>query len=289
MQRNSLHNRAVPEPATSLVSYATPDAPAPEMVNGKEVYRRDPYTISEDGHHVGMDGFVVPKSFAEFYERYPQHVQQWVRRRTKGFSVEEFIREEYVSELIVHLLTVPEDSIFRVPGTNGHAEGCTDRIQTFRPDRSYGCSAPRFFHWLNHILSNQFIVMAKKRRNDPMYCTVDTTNFTSEEEGTEFNEDAIYGTCNPNLRGSVYEGGAKAAPDTVLVAQFRAFLCVNHAELVTVHDALDFYPSLKAAKDALCLEDHLFARARSRLKVHYESFVAGEALPRFRRAYQVAV
>jgi hypothetical protein len=39
----------------------------------------DPFTIV-DGRYVGHDGFVVPKNFDEFHERFPQYVRHWVNR-----------------------------------------------------------------------------------------------------------------------------------------------------------------------------------------------------------------
>jgi hypothetical protein len=37
----------------------------------------DAFTVV-DGHYVGHDGFVVPKNFDEFHERFPQYVRNWV-------------------------------------------------------------------------------------------------------------------------------------------------------------------------------------------------------------------
>jgi hypothetical protein len=51
-----------PEPALQRAQPATPNKP---------VWKRDLYTISQDGHFIGHDAFVVPRSFEEFYERYP--------------------------------------------------------------------------------------------------------------------------------------------------------------------------------------------------------------------------
>ena len=46
-----------------------------------ESRKSDPFTVV-DGRYIGHDGFVVPKDFAEFYERYPRYVRNWVARRT---------------------------------------------------------------------------------------------------------------------------------------------------------------------------------------------------------------
>ena len=49
--------------------------PSPEIK-----HMREKYTISEDGHIIGHDGFAVPKDFAEFYERFPRHARGFVYR-----------------------------------------------------------------------------------------------------------------------------------------------------------------------------------------------------------------
>jgi hypothetical protein len=35
--------------------------------------KSDPFTVV-DGHYLGHDGFVVPKNFDEFHERFPDYV-----------------------------------------------------------------------------------------------------------------------------------------------------------------------------------------------------------------------
>ena len=45
----------------------------------KRTYKPDPFTV-KDGRSVGSDGFVVPKDFAEFHERFPDYVHRWVSK-----------------------------------------------------------------------------------------------------------------------------------------------------------------------------------------------------------------
>jgi hypothetical protein len=35
-----------------------------------------------DGRYVGYDGFVVPKDFDEFHQRFPHHIRNWVKRHS---------------------------------------------------------------------------------------------------------------------------------------------------------------------------------------------------------------
>jgi hypothetical protein len=119
--------------------------PAQEESGGK----RDLYTVSKDGHFVGDDGFVVPRSFEEFFERHPRYVRGRVRLRWPNVSSAE--REDRENELLIFLMTLPEKSKFRAPGYNGLPQGCRDRIQTFSPDHAYGASKPRFFNYVKSI------------------------------------------------------------------------------------------------------------------------------------------
>ncbi len=45
----------------------------------KKTCKSDPFTI-RDGRYVGSDGFVVPRDFEEFYQRFPDYVRKWPSR-----------------------------------------------------------------------------------------------------------------------------------------------------------------------------------------------------------------
>jgi hypothetical protein len=45
----------------------------------KKTYKSDPFTI-RDGRYVGSDGFVIPRDFEEFYQRFPDYVRKWVSK-----------------------------------------------------------------------------------------------------------------------------------------------------------------------------------------------------------------
>jgi hypothetical protein len=98
----------------------------------KPEWTHDLYTISEDGHFIGQDGFVVPRSFEEFFERHPRYVRGRVRLCWPNGTDSE--REDHESELLIFLMSLPDKSKFRALGYNGFPDGCKDRIQTFDPD-----------------------------------------------------------------------------------------------------------------------------------------------------------
>jgi hypothetical protein len=75
---------------------------------------------------VGHDEFIVPNSFGEFYQRFPNYVADWVRRRVRD-CVSATETEDWTQELLLHLAVLPR-SIHRRNGNE-------DVIQTFAPER----------------------------------------------------------------------------------------------------------------------------------------------------------
>jgi hypothetical protein len=123
----------------------------------------DSHTISADGHFIGHDGFVVPRNFAEFYERYPRYVRGFVRRGILLGSERQC--EDRESELLLHLMSLPPKSKYR-------RRGCTDRIQVFNPRRTGGADRARFFAWLKVVLTNRsrnLYELNQIRRTVPLY------------------------------------------------------------------------------------------------------------------------
>src|SRR6185503_7686029 len=88
-------------------------------------YWDDPFTI-QNGHYVGHDGFIVPNSFTEFYERFPRYVANWVAAKTRG-SLTRSEAEDWTPELLLFLASLPLKSVHRTSGKQ-------DVIQTFAPE-----------------------------------------------------------------------------------------------------------------------------------------------------------
>lgn len=119
----------------------------------------DAFTI-RDGHFVGHDGFIVPSSFSEFYERFPTYVADWVRRRVRGCaSANE--ADDLTQELLLHLAALPSCSIHR-------KEGKQDVIQTFAPQRMHGANEARFRSFINRCLTYKFNTIYRKSLQRPL-------------------------------------------------------------------------------------------------------------------------
>ena len=121
------------------------------------ILRVDAFTV-RDGHVVGHDGFIVPNNFSEFYQRFPNYVADWVKRRVRDCaSATE--AEDWTQELLLHLAVLPSVSMHR-------RNGKEDVIQTFVPERMHGANEARFRSFINQCLSNKFntlYVMWRKR------------------------------------------------------------------------------------------------------------------------------
>jgi hypothetical protein len=116
------------------------------------------FSVAGDGHYVGDDGFVVPRNFDEFYERYPKYVLNWVRRRINHFQVDDVV-EDWAQDLLVYLKFSPVRSF-----TRGETDkACRDVIAAFDPDEQGGASELSFRKYLNAVLADLFIAVAAKR------------------------------------------------------------------------------------------------------------------------------
>lgn len=122
-------------------------------------YRNDPFTL-QNGHYIGHDGFIVPNSFTEFYQRFPTYVADWVGRRVRDCaSATE--AEDWTQELLLHLAVLPSTSKFR-------RDGKQDVIQTFVPTKMHGANEARFRSFINQCLSNKFNTLYVKWRKRPL-------------------------------------------------------------------------------------------------------------------------
>lgn len=127
----------------------------------KRTYKPDPFTI-KDGRSVGSDGFVTPKDFAEFHERFPDYVHRWVSKHAGTSASQEDI-EDWTQDLLIHLSRLPITSKYREAGKE-------DIVATFDPLRHHGANEARFRNYINLCLANKFRTMHSKRMKDALCC-----------------------------------------------------------------------------------------------------------------------
>ncbi|WP_353067749.1 hypothetical protein RBB77_23345 (plasmid) [Tunturibacter psychrotolerans] len=241
--------------------------------------------VQPDSETVDRNNFVIPQNFAEFYERYPHHVRNFVRRHLFNCSLEE--KQDRESELLVFLLTLPEISKYRNSGVNGNPNGCTDRIMTFDPVRSYGSSAARFFSYVNLILLNKFISLEKKTLRNPASRKNNYRILGNDEgslESASITEDNLVRlSCRTRY---LTELECDKVADRVHLSCFLNFIQKHNPELITVLKAMFRSPTFREAQQELKMDERLFHRGRHRLNNLYRCFTTGEVVPRQRRVYR---
>ena len=137
--------------------------------------KADPFTIA-DGQYVGHDGFVVPRNFDEFHERFPQYVRNWVNRHVDRSAPKEDV-EDWTQDLLIHLRYLPATSKHREAGKE-------DVVQTFDPCKHHGANSARFFNYINLCLGNKFRTIYSKRMKNPL-CRPGNLSLTTHLEETD--------------------------------------------------------------------------------------------------------
>ena len=253
-------------------------AAAPAKSGGQH----DLYTISEDGHFIGDDGFVVPRSFKEFFERHPWYVRGRVRQRWPNVTSAE--REDRENELLLFLMTLPEKSKFRAPGYNGLLLGCRDRIQTFSPDQAYGASKPRFFNYAKMILTNSCSSLSAKASSDPVQRYSTLSLYSLDPNGLVIDEAYINALSGGGgAFGMIYD---QVIENRILVDEFLRFVKTCNPELLAIIRAIQMTDTFVEAQHVLGFPSRLFTRARNRLVALYANFEKGTIPPRQRKVYR---
>jgi hypothetical protein len=126
----------------------------------KKTCKSDPFTI-KDGRYVGGDGFVVPRDFEEFFERFPDYVRRWVSKHADRSAPKEDL-EDHSQDLLIHLLNLPQTSKYREAGKK-------DIVQTFDPVKHYGANEARFRNYINLCLANKLKTFYSKSSKDALF------------------------------------------------------------------------------------------------------------------------
>jgi len=186
----------------------------------KRKNRRDPFEYI-DGHYVGNDGFIVPKDFAEFYERFPDHIRRWVKRHADRSSSNEDI-DDWTQDLCAHMSSLPATSDYRRAGKQ-------DVIQTFDPFRHFGANLPRFLNYINRCLANRFLTIRSEHmrnplsRAEPLLCP---------QIGEEASSDELCELLVEQLK-AVHLNARKRVEDKLFVTEFVDFVRIENPRLVS--------------------------------------------------------
>lgn len=205
-------------------------APAEAVLAVREGYKGDTFYIASDGHFIGEDGFVVPKDFDEFLNRYPKYIEGWVRRRLHGQGVEEDI-EDWVQDLIIHMKYLPPKSKHRTLGKS-------DVIETFDPFAQYGASERRWRNYVNYCLANKYNTIHGKKAKNPV-CRAGNMSLVAEtnpEMHGEVTDEYIY--SNSTYLADATDREEKKQKNKLLAHRFIEYVQTNEPDLFPVLEAV---------------------------------------------------
>jgi hypothetical protein len=239
--------------------------------------RSDPFTVV-DGHYVGHDGFVVPKNFDEFHERFPEYVRHWLRKHA-GKSTPEVDVDDWTQELLIHLQHLPTASKHR-------AMGKEDVVQTFDPHKHYGANSARFFGYVNLCLANKFRSIYSRRMKNPL-CRPGNLSLTTDCEDTDRNQvdDEFCHGHSEHLRSGC-QRQEKQRDARYVLSEFAEFVKRQDSSLLPAMKAIAAGATSGAAAKLLGTTEADFVRMRLRLRELGRRFHAGERVPKRRRPYR---
>jgi hypothetical protein len=242
----------------------------------KRTYKLDPFTI-KDGRSVGSDGFVVPKGFAEFHERFPDYVHRWVSKHA-GRSVSEEDNEDWTHELLIHLSSLPIRSKYREAGKK-------DIVATFDPLRHYGANEARFRNYINLCLMNKFRTMHSKRMRDAL-CRPGNLSLGGEDTDQDLcTVDDVCQKHSAHLRAA-QKACQKQSHDRAFLQEFLNFVRREDPKALPTIGALMTTGTRGDAACWLGIAELEFDRMHTRVRHLARCFLSGEPVPKQRRTYK---
>ena len=237
----------------------------------------DPFTVV-DGRYVGHDGFVVPKNFDEFHERFPHYVRNWVRRHSDTRTQPQDL-EDWTQDLLIHLRYLPAISKHREAGKE-------DIVQTFDPHKHHGANQARFQNYINLCLGNKFRTMRSARIKNPI-CRPGNLSLNTHFEETDRDQvgDEYCHSHSEYLRRHC-ERQQRQAEDGYLIGKFVDYVRREDSGMVPAVRAIlaagnpdDAAQQLETRKADVC-------RTRDRLRLLGRCFLNEKPVPRQRRPYK---
>lgn len=240
----------------------------------------DPFTIA-DGRYVGHDGFVVPKDFDEFHERFPQYVRNWVKRHADRSALKEDV-EDWTQDLLIHLRYLPATSKHREAGKE-------DVVQTFDPCKHHGASSARFFNYVNLCLGNKLRTIHSKRMKNPL-CRPGNLPLTTHWEETDRDQvgDEFCHAHSAHLRKRC-QREEKQHVDRQLIEEFVDFVRREDSGMLPPMEAIFTTGNPDVGSQRLETTKAYVCCTRARLRQLGRCFQNGEPVPRKRRPYKKRV
>jgi hypothetical protein len=239
--------------------------------------KSDPFTVS-DGHYVGHDGFVVPKNFDEFHERFPQYVRNWVNRHADRSAPRED-REDWTQDLLIHLRHLPSTSKHRQAGKQ-------DIVQTFDPNKQHGANQARFQNYINLCLGNKFRTIYSKRMKNPL-CRPGNLSLSTQFDETDRDQigDEFCHSHSAYLRKRC-ERQDRQRDHKHRIGEFVDFVRRQDSDVLPAMGAIAATGMSGDEARLLGTTEADFCRKRSRLRQLGRCFLKSEPVPKQRRPYR---
>jgi hypothetical protein len=245
-----------------------------------EKRQSEPFTIT-DGHYVGHDGFVVPKDFDEFDQRFPHYIRNWVRKHAEKSAQPEDL-EDWTQDLLIHMRYLPPTSKYRKAGKQ-------DIVQTFDPSRHHGASVRRFLNYINLCLGNRFRTMQSVRMKNPL-CRTGNVPLSVQRDAENWGQvDDEYCHAHSEHLRRASEHLEKQRQDRHRLTEFTDFISREDSGVAPAMGAILATSTQADAARFLRTTDAGFTRMRNRLRQLGECFENGEPVPRQRGPYKKRV
>lgn len=243
----------------------------------KETFRFDPFTIT-NGRYVGSDGFIVPRDFDEFYERFPGYVRKWVSKHADRSAPKEDI-EDWTHDLLIHLYELPQTSKYRKTGKE-------DVVQTFDAVKHYGCNEARFRNYISLCLANKLRTLNSKRMKDAL-CRPGNVSIDGQtgDGGVRSVDDEYCQKHSAHLQQAA-KASEKQAQDRAFVQEFVNFARREDPKILSAMEAVLATGTQADAADFLGISESEFGRKHIRLCQLARCFVNGEVVPKQRKPYK---
>ncbi len=238
----------------------------------------DPFTVV-DGRYVGHDGFVVPKNFDEFHERFPEYVRNWVNKHVDRSVPKEDV-EDWTQDLLIHLRCLPATSKHREAGKE-------DVVQTFDPHKHFGANSARFFNYINLCLGNKFRTIYTKRMKNPL-CRPGNLSLTTHWDEADRDQvgDEFCHAHSAYLRKRC-ERQEKQRDDRHRIGEFVDFVQRVDSDVLPAMGAIAATGTFSGAAKFLGTTEQCFCRTHTRLRQLASCFADGKPVPRQRKPYRM--
>jgi len=262
----------------------TEDLPEAD-VQPTTTYTGDSFSVDDEGHFIGDDGFKVPRDFNEFFDWNPNYIRNWVKKRLHRNMVDDDVMD-WEQELVMHMKYLPEQSKHRLPGANGREDGCHDVVETFNPFQQYGASERRFRNYINMCLNNRFSTIMSKRLKNPI-CRLGNLSFAAQMDPENYDVvDDEYIHKHSGLLSRATGRMRKKQEDELYLSEFGKFVENHDPSMLKVMQALAECGTFGDASKFLGMTEQEFQRARNRLRQLGQCFKENNPVPRQRKPYK---